>query len=203
MSPVFASLLLGAAPPLSFVPAEPQFAQATDDYRSLWLADGERMIAALERVSGFAFPRTAIEAFVANGPPMAEYGGRTIRLKASYPDYFKRATLVHELGHLLAFTMPRSAGLDDHRLLYLFLYDAWADLYGIAFADRMADIESRITGRYDYAEAWRWARAMTREMRQALLAELRAQPSQGTAFNRQAQPKQGERPRRSVQNPPL
>jgi hypothetical protein len=99
-------------------------------------------------------------------------------LKASYPQYYKRATLVHELGHRLAFTMPRTADLDEHRMLYLFLYDVWSDLYGAAYAEGMVDIERRIKGRYDYAAAWDWALSMTRGERQARLKALRGQPAQ-------------------------
>jgi hypothetical protein len=69
--------------------------------------------------------------------------------------------------------LPRSAELDDHRLLDLFLYDVWTDLYGQAFADRMVSIERRIGPAYE--AAWTWALAMTREQRQARLAALRAQ----------------------------
>lgn len=165
--------ITAAPPPLTVAPVEPRLASAADAYRTVWQAEGPRMIAALERVSGFPFPTQAVEAFVWQGLPMAEYGGRTIRLRASYPLYFKQATLMHELGHLLAFSMPNPARLDDHRLLYLFLYDAWTDLYGREYADRMADIENRIVGGYDYEAAWAWARAMTRDQRQAMLASLR------------------------------
>ena len=105
---------------------------------------------------------------------MTAYDGRTIRLRAGYSPAYKKATLVHELGHRLVLPLPRTAGLDDHRLLYLFLYDVWTDLYGRAFADRMVAIERRIPGRYDYDAAWTWALAMTREERQARLRALRA-----------------------------
>ncbi len=104
---------------------------------------------------------------------MTSYDGRSIRLKASYSEPYRRATLVHEMGHRLALTLPRSIDLDDHRLLYLFLYDVWTELYGKAFADRMVRIERRIPGGYDYDAAWSWALAMTREERQARLRALR------------------------------
>lgn len=167
------TLLSSAAPPLTIAAVDSSIEEAAEAYRALWNDEGPRMIAALERAAGQRFPSQAVEVFVSDGLPMAEYGGRTIRLRASYPLYFKRATLMHELGHLLAFTLPNPARLDDHRLLYLFLYDAWTELYGRAFADRMAEIESRIAGRYDYAGAWAWTRAMTRDQRQAMLASLR------------------------------
>ena len=180
-APVFWALLCAAAPPLSFTPAEPRLAGAADEYRRIWAADGDRIVAALEGASGLAFPATAIEAIVRAGAPMTSYDGRTIRLRADYSPAYKRATLVHELGHRLALLLPRGAGLDDHRLLYLFLYDAWTDLYGTDFADRMVGIERRIPGRYDYDSAWTWALAMTREERQARLRALRLRRSLGQA----------------------
>jgi len=173
------ALLCAAAPPLSFVPAEPRFAAATDAYRAIWDAEGARIAAALETETGLTFPPAPIEMIVHEGAPMTAYDGRTIRLRAGYSPDYKRATLVHELGHRLSFLLPRDGELDDHRLLYLFLYDVWTDLYGKDFADRMVSIERRIPGRYDYDAAWTWALAMTREERQARLRALRAGRGQG------------------------
>jgi hypothetical protein len=165
--------LSAAAPPIRFVPLEPRFAAAADQYRALWDREGERIAAALEKASGLRFPETPIEAIVREGHPMTSYDGRSIRLRAFYRDEdFRLATLIHELGHRLALLLPRNAGLDDHRLLYLFLYDAWADLYGQDYADRMVSIERRIPAAYDYDAAWTWALAMTREERQARLRSL-------------------------------
>lgn len=162
----------GAAPPIAFAPAGARFDAAAAEYRNLWEREGARIVAAMEAATGTAFPETPIEAIVSGGPPMTAFDGRSIRLRASYSPAYKRATLVHELGHRLALTFPRPAGADDHRLLYLFLYDVWTDLYGRAFADRMVAIERRIQGPYDYDAAWTWALAMTREERQARLRSL-------------------------------
>ena len=169
-----AGLLLGAAaPPVSFTPVSPEYAEAAGEYRRLWQAEGPRIVAAMEGATGLAFPAARVDAIVSEGRPMASFDGRTIRLRASYSPAYKKATLAHEIGHRLAFTLPRDSGLDDHRLLYLFLYDVWTDLYGQAFADRMVSIERRIGPAYE--AAWDWARAMTREERRARLAALRAQ----------------------------
>jgi hypothetical protein len=173
LAPLIWMLLCAAAPPLSFVPAEPRFAPAAGDYRAIWDSDGARIAAALEAATGLTFPQTPIEMIVHEGAPMTAYDGRTIYLRAGYSPAYKRATLVHELGHRLSFLLPRDAELDDHRLLYLFLYDVWTDLYGQDFADRMVAIECRIPGRYDYDAAWTWALAMTREERQARIRALR------------------------------
>jgi len=167
------ALSCAAAPPLSFAPAEPRFTAAADEYRAIWEAEGARIVAALEATTGLTFPRRPIEMIVHEGAPMTAYDGGTIRLRADYSPDYKKATLVHELGHRLSFLLPRAPELDDHRLLYLFLYDVWTDLYGKDFADRMVAIERRIPGRYDYDAAWTWALAMTRAERQARLRALR------------------------------
>lgn len=168
------TLLCAASPPVSFAPAEPRFVPAANEYRAIWDQEGARIVAALEAATGLTFPQTPIEMIVHQGAPMTAYDGRTIRLRAGYSPAYKRATLVHELGHRLSFLLPRDGELDDHRLLFLFLYDVWTDLYGQDFADRMVAIERRIPGRYDYDAAWTWALAMTREERQARLRVLRA-----------------------------
>ena len=166
-------LLCAAAPPLSFAPAGPPFEPAAAEYRQMWEIEGERIVAALETTTGLTFPHTPVEVIVSATPPMTSYDGRSMRLKANYSEPYRLATLVHEMGHRLALTLPRSADMDDHRLLYLFLYDVWTDLYGRAFADRMVAIERRNRGRYDYDAAWTWALAMTRAERQAWLRALR------------------------------
>ena len=131
------ALLCAAAPPVEFTARTPDFTNAADDYRTLWAAEGPRIAAALEAATGVAFAGAPIEAIVTDGPPMTAYDGRSMRLRADYSPAYKKATLVHEMGHLIALRLPRTADLDDHRLLYLFLYDVWTDLYGRAFADRM------------------------------------------------------------------
>lgn len=184
--PALAALLTAAAPQLRITPAAPEFQAAADEYRRIWREEGARIVAALEHASGLSFPPGEIEALVSQAPPMMGYDGRTMRLRAAYSPAYKRATLVHELGHRLSFLLPRTAGLDDHRLLYLFLYDAWTELYGEDFAIRMSSIESSIHSAYDYHAAWQWALSMTRGERQAMLARLRAgrpaqRPSGGTS----------------------
>jgi hypothetical protein len=169
-----AALLIGAAPPLSFTPVSPRLAPAAADYRRLWQAEGPGMVAAMEAVTGLTFPPGPIDVIVSPGRPMTAYDGRTLWLRTDYSPDYKKATLVHELGHRLALTLRDHGGLDDHRLLYLFLYDVWTDLYGRLFADRMVSIERRIGPSYD--SAWTWALAMTREERQAKLTALRTPP---------------------------
>jgi hypothetical protein len=170
LAPALAVLLCAAAPPVSFTPVSPEFAEAAGEYRRIWQAEGPRIVAAMEAATGLTFPAERVDIIVSEGRPMASFDGRTIRLRASYSPAYKKATLAHELGHRLAFTLPRRDGLDDHRLLYLFLYDVWTDLYGREFADRTVSIERRIGPAYE--AAWSWALAMTREQRQARLRAI-------------------------------
>ena len=166
-------LLCAAAPPVTFTPLEPRFAETADYYRRLWRAEGERIVAALERMSGFAFPDRPLEIILRDGRPMTGFGCSAIRLRGTYTGPVAVGTLIHELGHCLSAAIPRTAELDDHQLLYLFLYDVWTDLYGRDFADNMVRLERRIPTGYDYDAAWTWALAMTREERQARLRALR------------------------------
>ena len=173
------TMLLGAtAPPISFIAVDSRFQPASDEYRRLWAADGRRIVAVMEATSGLTFSASPIAVIVSENRPMTGFDGRTIRLRASYSPDYKRATLVHELGHSLASALRPAAGLDDHRLLYLFLYDVWAELYGRDFADRMVRIERRIPDG-DYDAAWAWALAMTREERRARLDGLRDRSRSG------------------------
>ena len=166
-------LLIAAAPPIEFTPIAPDFAPSAALYRERWDEEGARIAAALERAAGVPFPAQPIEVLVRDGAPMTSLDGRTIRLRAGYPINVWRATMTHELGHRLAVTLGRRAGIDDHRALYLFYYDVMVDLYGQEFADRVVSMERRIPDAYDYDAAWTWALSMTRAERQAVLATLR------------------------------
>ena len=178
MAVLTCSVTLSAASPLlSFVSVEPGFAEAADEYRRIWETEGERIVAVLEAQSGLEFPATPIEIVVHRGPPMTSYDGRSIRMRAGYSPDYKRATFVHEMGHRLTLGLPRTTELDDHRILYLFLYDAWGELYGREFADRMVKVERRISSLYDYEAAWSWALSMTREQRRERLRTIRAMPA--------------------------
>ena len=78
----------------------------------------------------------------------------------------KKGTLVHELGHRMnAQLRRRPVDLDEHRLLFLYLYDLYEDLYGKAFADAQVAFGKTLKGIDDYEGAWNWALAMTREER--------------------------------------
>lgn len=167
-----AALLCAARPPVTFIPAGPAHVEPMEEYRAIWEREGAQIVAVMEELSGLPYPDLPIDVIVSDASPMTSYDGRSMHLRGRYGATYKKATLVHEFGHRLAFTLGRPEGLDDHSLLYLFLYDVWTDLYGQPFADRMVSIERRIGPAY--TAAWDYALAMSREQRQERLRSLRA-----------------------------
>jgi predicted metal-dependent peptidase len=98
-----------------------------------------------------------------------------MQLRASYPAEVKKATLIHELLHRMLGRVRTTTEIDEHRKLFLVLYDIWVSLYGKEFADRNVAVESLRKGLYDYETAWKWALAMSPEERAAKFKALRAQ----------------------------
>ena len=117
--------------------------------------------------------RGPIRAIVYDGISNSGYRWIPMRMRASYPPDTKRATLVHELAHRLI-SGYTTRDEDEHPIIFLFVYDVWVALWGQAFADAQVAVESRRTGRYDYAGAWREALALGAEGRAARWAEYRA-----------------------------
>src|SRR6476620_10553888 len=89
---------------IDFTPSADEFRAATDEYRAIWAKEGPRIVAAMERISGLRFEKGPVTASIYEGTSFSgEPGGRPMVLRASYPEPTKRGTLVHELGHRLAF----------------------------------------------------------------------------------------------------
>lgn len=156
-----------------FTPQEQKFAAAAEAYRSLWADEGTTIIEAMERVSRLTFLETHVKAVIFEGPSSSGIGDRPMYLRASYPTDVKKSALVHEHGHrLIAQLRNRPPDLDEHRVLFLFLYDVWESLWGRDFADEQVRIESGRTGLYDYATAWKWALSISKEQRAARFATI-------------------------------
>ena len=158
---------------MTFTSEGPAFAEATEAYRRVWSAESANIIAAFERVTRLSFFQCTIAAVVYEGISSSGNRDTPMRLRASYDADTKQSSVVHELGHRLIgplFVRPRD--LDEHRVLYLFLYDVWESLWGREFADRQVEFESALRGVYDYESAWRWALSLTREQRAARWAEV-------------------------------
>jgi hypothetical protein len=176
------AFLCGAAqPPVSFAPKDPSFTEAAQSYHRIWVAEGPRVVHAMEAATGLTFPPAPVNVVVYEGVSWSGTGQEPMFLRASYSDDVKKGTIVHELGHRLIARLPRDPGMDEHRTLFLFLYDVWTDLYGRDFADRMVTVERARKGLYDYDAAWTWALALPRSERQArfraLVQRMRALPA--------------------------
>lgn len=158
---------------LSFSPESEKFGEATRQYQSIWDAEGGRIVEAMEQVSGLKFQETEVRVIVYEGVSNSGFGDSPMKLRASYPEGVKKATLVHELGHRLNTQLrSRPKELDEHRVLFLYLYDVWAKLYGKEFADEMVAVEKKRRGIYDYESAWAWALSLSEAERAAKLKEI-------------------------------
>jgi hypothetical protein len=161
---------------LDFTATAESFNSATDEYRAIWAKEGSRIVEVMERVSGLRFEPGPIAVRVYEGVSYAGgRGGPPMVLRASYPEPTKRGTLVHELGHRLAADVAFKG--EHHELIFLFVYDAWVDLWGQPFADEQVGIESQRTGIVDYAGIWKKTLAIPRAERARRLQEfVRATP---------------------------
>jgi hypothetical protein len=159
-----------------FVAESDSYTTAAHEYTAIWQREGSRIVATMEQVSGIRFDSppyadTAITAIVFEGVSQSGYRDRPIRLRASYPEPTKRATLVHELGHRLQVGIAR--GHDEHEVLFLWLYDVWVALWGQQFADEQVLVEKARRG--PYPRAWDAALALSATERAAKFRRLREQ----------------------------
>ena len=168
------SPLLSQAPArslaMNFTASADSFRAATEEYRGIWVKEGDRIVEAMERVSGLRFEPGPIEVSVYEGTSYSgERGGRPMLLRASYPTETKRGTLVHELAHRLAADVPFKG--EHHELIFLFVYDVWVDLWGQPFADDQVRIESLRKG-VDYEGIWKKTLAQPAAERARRLREI-------------------------------
>jgi len=157
---------------LAFVAESSIFVEAAGEYQRLWAAEGDRIVRAMEAVSGLTFRDTAVRVIVYEGVSSSGFRDIPMRMRASYPPDTRKATLIHELGHRLQQGLFRRDE-EEHGPLFLWLYDVWVQLYGREFADAQVAVEKRRRG--PYPKAWDDALALTPAERaarwRALVAE--------------------------------
>lgn len=147
--------------------------KAAKEYSEIWDDNGNEIVEKIERVTGFNFEETHINAIIYEGVSHSH----PLCLRASYDEETKKATLVHELLHIICAFKTEfvddndSLALSLHKVIFLVLYDVWVDLYGKAFADRQVEIESSRTDMYK--EAWSWALGTDRNSRIKLFNEIK------------------------------
>ncbi|HLK65490.1 MAG TPA: hypothetical protein VKU19_18765 [Bryobacteraceae bacterium] len=158
-----------------FRPDSDQFADAAREYQTIWASEGDRITAAMEAASGLKFEDREVEAIVREVSSSSGYKEKPMLLRASYPLDTKKATLIHELGHRLEADLFHQ-GEDDHKYLFLWIYDVWVKLYGREFADAQVAVE-RERGRM-YPAAWDFALSFSPEQRSAKWKETVAERMQ-------------------------
>lgn len=158
---------------LTFTAVADSFQRATQQYDSLWAADGARMTRALEGASRLSFAAlgdTLIHVQVFEGVSQSGTRPQPMKLRASYPLAIKKAALMHELGHRLQADIPR-APQQEHPQLFLWLHAAWADAYGATFADEQVAVEKGRGG--VYPASWDSALALSPQQRRARWDSIR------------------------------
>jgi hypothetical protein len=149
---------------LDFVAESDSFVDAATEYRSIWQADGERIVDVMERLSGLEFEAGPVQVIVHEGTSFSGYRDIPMRMRASYSRSTKQATLVHELAHrLISELVPGT--FEDHPIIFLFVYDAWVELWGLEFANREVEVESARRGPSNYAATWQSALALSADER--------------------------------------
>jgi hypothetical protein len=131
----------------------------------------------MERISGLRFRETSIPVRVVYGPSSSGYGERPMRLRGSYPEPTKRATLIHELGHRLQSDLF-IRDEDEHPALFLWLYDTWRALYGDEFARQQVEVEGARKGQHDYRTMWADALALDSTARATRWTAMREERQQ-------------------------
>ena len=128
-----------------------EFIEAAAKYQSIWDNEGGEIVTVIKEVSGLKFKAKFFNALVFEGVSFAY----PLRLRASYTEKNKKGALVHELCHKLLMELDnnhlRKTDLEQHKGLYLILYDIWSKLYGDSFAKYNVKIESE--RRPSYKEA--------------------------------------------------
>jgi len=141
-----------------------EFDNAVAEYQEIWTEDGSRIVKTLERLTSLSFEPEPIRVIVHEGASFSGYLEIPMRLRASYPSNTKRGTLVHELSHRLVADVVEK-DVETHSVIFLFLYDAWVELWGREFADSQVAVESQRRGIFDYEAAWNSVLSLTAEER--------------------------------------
>ena len=190
----FLTWVIAAAPALqqpkialTFSAERAEHQSLADDARQIWAANGARMLAALEAVSGLRFEEKTIAVVLREGPSVsgAPVPTSAMRLNVRYPIPM---SLIHELGHRLnaahgLHSQPNGPRMhwatgnlaeDAHRVLYLYLYDVWVRLYGQETADSWVETEKGWAALgFDFTKAaWEWALSLGEQGRATTLREV-------------------------------
>ena len=161
---------------LKFTPENKNSVEAAKSYAKIWQKEGNRIVTAIENSTNLEFKDKFIEVTVFEGISQSH----PMKLRASYDDETKTATLVHELLHRISadYMLKKPDPIDDlslglHKQIDLVLYDLWTGLFGEDVANRQVENESSRTALYK--QAWEWALSLSKKQRAEIFAKLNVQ----------------------------
>ena len=160
---------------INFYPEQdnPEFEKAAEEYKKLWKEDGNRIVTAIEKISGLKFKEKIINAVTCDDVSYSV----PLKLESNLSFENKKGSLVHELIHRLIVgnNLKFDFSYEDpnwnaevHKQVDLILYDIWVELYGEKSAKRQIEYEISIwngKGVSPYKIAWDFALSMTKEQR--------------------------------------
>jgi hypothetical protein len=132
------------------------------EYEAIWREYGKRIVWTWEGFVNTSFDEDLIVATVHDGISFSH----PLHLRHSYEYNTKIATLVHELGHILLAKHHSEDSLENHKFLYLRLYDVWVELFGKEFADEAVNWEREHLPPEVYRAAWDWALNLSKQERE-------------------------------------
>jgi hypothetical protein len=160
---------------LDFEAESDAFSDAAAEYRSIWQADGQRIVDVMEGLTGLEFEAGPVHVIVQEGTSFSGYRDIPMRMRASYSHSTKQATLVHELAHrLISELVPGT--FEDHPIIFLFVYDAWVELWGREFANREVEVESLRRGPSNYRGTWQSVLALSADERAQRFQQFLKEP---------------------------
>lgn len=141
------------------------YSQAITEYQQIWEEPGVKIVEVWEELTKLSFRESEINAVVFNGISHSH----PLSLRDNIDTNRKKSVLVHELGHRLLYgrvIQPNYSSLENHKTLFLVLYDVFVELFGRDFANEAVKWDKNLP-RDAYKQAWEWAMQFSKEGRAA------------------------------------
>lgn len=151
---------------MNFIPDSDRqdFSQAVTEYQEVWMQYQDRIISVWEEVTGLKFKESEINAIVYEGRSQSH----PFLLRSNLDIERKATVLVHELGHRIIYkrqTISEINSLENHKTLFLVLYEVFEKTFGTAVADRAVEWDCVTLSPDVYKAAWDWALEFSKETR--------------------------------------
>lgn len=140
------------------------YSQAIAEYESIWNRYAELITKTWEEVTGLKFKETEINALIYKGRSQSH----PFLLRDEIDLERKTTVLIHELGHRIIFkrqNIPEITSLENHKTLFLVLYEVFEKILGTEIADRAAEWDRENLSADVYKAAWDWALSFPKEER--------------------------------------